>query len=132
MENSTLKKVPKKEFMDFIISDNKYLLEIITRISAMLGIYANRVDNLEHTKAYLRVILRLLYMAERFGRHYSNSIILDIPITHKDIADTIGLTRETASRELEKLTKKGIISQKGHLIVINDIKKLNRELKLAL
>lgn len=132
MEGITVRRAPRKEFMDFIMTDTKYLLEIIKRISVVLEIYANRIDNLECTNAYPRVISRLIYMAERFGRRYGKNIILDIPVTHKDIANTIGLTRETASREIEVLIKKGMISQNGHIIVINNIKKLKKELELAL
>ena len=102
------------------------------RIIIILAAYVDRVDNLEYTKAYSRLIQRLLLMSERFGKEYNGSVILEIPVTHKDIANTISLTRETTSRELLKLEKKKLISQKGHILVVNDIKKLRKELESSL
>jgi CRP-like cAMP-binding protein len=77
------------------------------------------------------LISSLLSLTKRHGKKYGKNIIIELPIGHKEIANSIAMTRETASRDLEKLTQKRIISQKCHFIVINDLKKLKRELKLA-
>lgn len=132
MEETVIRKADKDEFMSFIKSNGKYLMDIILRLSRVLKVYADRIDNLEYTKAYTRVISRLLSLSERFGKEYQGSVLLEIPVTHKEIASTIGLTRETTTRELLILMEKGLINQKGHLIVINNIDKLKRELKDSL
>lgn len=132
MNDVVIKKAPREEFMKFIENNSIHLLEIIKKMSIILKVYADRIDNLEYTKAYTRVISRLISMAERFGKEYKGSIILEIPVTHKDIANTIGLTRETTTRELLCLMEKGIINQKGHLIVINNLEKLKKELNNSL
>ncbi len=132
MEDVVMRKAGKEEFMEFIENNSIHLLEIINKMSVILKVYADRIDNLEYTKAYTKVISRLISMAERFGKEYKGSIILEIPVTHKDIANTIGLTRETTTRELLILMEKGIINQKGHLIVINNVEKLKKELNNSL
>lgn len=132
IDDVIVKRIPKQEFLDFIETDKKILLDIINRIILIFIVYSDRIDTLGYTKTYARLISLLLSLAKRYGKKYGKNILLEVPIGHKEIANSIAMTRETASRELEKLTKKGIISQNSHLIVINDIKKLKRELKLAL
>ncbi len=130
MEDVVIKKAGREEFMTFIKSDSRHLLEIIDRMSNILKVYANRIDDLEYTKAYTKVVSRLISLSRRFGKEYNGRVILDIPVTHKDIANTINLTRETTTRELLFLMGKGLIVQNGHLIVIKDLKKLEKSLKI--
>ena len=132
MNDTILKKIPRQKFLDFVKTDKKILLDILSRVISIFIVYSDRIDTLGYTKTYARLISLLLSLSKRYGEKYGKNILLDVPIGHKEIANSIAMTRETASRELEKLTKKNIISQKGHLIIINDIKKLKRELKLAL
>lgn len=132
MDDTIIRKADKEEFMDYIKSSHLYLLDVIDRIIIILAAYVDRVDNLEYTKAYSRLIQRLLLMSERFGKEYNGSVILEIPVTHKDIANTISLTRETTSRELLKLEKKKLITQKGHTLVVNNVEKLRKELENSL
>ena len=132
MSDVVIRIIPKQKFLDFIQTDKKILMDIINRMALVVSLYADRVDTLGYTKTYPRLISSLLSLAKRYGKKYEKNILLEVPIGHKEIANSIAMTRETASRELEKLTKKGIISQEGRLIVINDINKLKRELKLSL
>jgi len=37
----------------------------------------------------------LLYLAERFVKHIGAEVLIDAPITHQDIADSISMNRET-------------------------------------
>ena len=129
MTDCILKKVSKAEFMDFVKNDNKHLLEAIDRILVILNVYVDRVDNLSYEKTYNRLISTILFLGKRFGKHYGKSLLLDIPITHKDIANSTAMSRETVSREIEKMAKDGLLVQRGRIIVINDIKKLKKELE---
>ena len=54
--------------------------------------------------------------------------MISVPLTHADIALSIAITRETASRECKKLEEEGLIKYEHRKIVVNDIKKLEEEL----
>ena len=45
-------------------------------------------------------------------------ILIDFPLTHYGIASWTELQRETASRQLEKLSGKGIISYEHHFVSV--------------
>lgn len=128
LESSILRCAKKEEFLDFLKSDPDALIFITTYLAKVVSIFVERVNSLEITNAYSRFVSRLLFLAERFGIKKYGKTIIDIPITHKDIANSINMTRETASREFEKLEKKGLAGYKDRKIVIRDLRKLEREL----
>ncbi len=70
----------------------------------------SRILALEQTKASNKILLTLSYLAERFGKQVgSNTTEIQIPLTQQEIANFIGLTRETTSTELKKLENSKII-----------------------
>lgn len=128
LSDTTIRKAPKEELLKFVDNNADVLQEIIDRIIENHNVYINRVDNLEYTNAYSRLISRILFLAERFGKKIRRNVLINIPVTHEDIANSIAMTRETASREIERLLKKHLIKMRGHLIIIPNILKLQREL----
>ena len=69
----------------------------------------------------------LLDWAERQGQISENVARLRIPLTHQQIGNLIGLSRETISRLLSQFRKQGLIHTKGTSITLHDVAKL-REL----
>ncbi|MCL4353289.1 Crp/Fnr family transcriptional regulator [Patescibacteria group bacterium] len=130
VNNSSLRKIEYDEFIKLIRSDNDMLLDLTRRISDYMRIYIERIDGLEYTKARSRIIDHLLFLSERFGKANSKQIIIEVPITHKDIADSTAVSRETVSREMEKLKKDKLIQNKNKFLVIVDLNKLERQLLL--
>lgn len=131
LNNVIVRKAPKEEFLEYIRDKPELLTEAIQRIIDNHNIYINRVDNLEYTNAYARLISRLLFLAERFGKKTGKRVLINIPVTHEDIANTVAMTRETASREIERLLKKRLIVMGKHLISIPSVLKLKHELEDA-
>jgi CRP/FNR family transcriptional regulator len=102
--------------------------EILKQAVRIITIYTQRIQTLEFRSARGRLIAELLYLAERFGKPQGTAILINAPLTHQDIADSINMTRETASRALEVLFKEGLVSQKDHLLSVQNL----RQLKIAL
>lgn len=98
--------------------------EILNQAVNVIAIYTRRIQILEFRSARGRVIAEMLYFADRFGRSKSGGILINAPITHQDIADSINMNRETASRALELLSDEQLILQAEHRFIIPDIAKL--------
>lgn len=125
-------RIQRAEFINYIKNNPETLFEITNQMSRVLGIFSKRIDILEVMKAYPRITADLLFLSEDFGeKQPDGSILINIPVTHKDLASRAAVTRETASRELSKLEKKGLIGSKGPHIIIKDIKKLKEEFDLS-
>jgi len=98
--------------------------EILKQAVNIITVYTQRIQTLEFRSARGRIIAELIYLAERFGKLQGTEILIDAPITHQDIADSINMTRETASRALELLFEEGLMRQEDHLLSIRDLPKL--------
>jgi CRP-like cAMP-binding protein len=102
--------------------------EILKQAVNTIILYTQRIQTLEFRTARGRIIAELLNLAERFGEGHGKEIFIDAPITHQDIADSINMTRETASRALEVLFKEKLMGQKDHLFTILDLPRLQAAL----
>lgn len=123
-----LRRKPEVAFLDLINTDADALRDVFKLSMDFINVLINRIENLELNNSYPRIINRLLMLSKRFGEWKGNQVTIVAPITHGILANSINMSRETASRELEKLKRKGIITEKSHFIIIKDIKKLEKEL----
>jgi CRP/FNR family cyclic AMP-dependent transcriptional regulator len=80
--------------------------------------------NLEYRTVRERLVSFLLTMAERFGEISKEGTIINVPLRHQDIASSINASRETASRELSNLERRGWIETKRSHIVLKDVASL--------
>lgn len=87
-------------------------------------VHAERVNTLEYRTVRERIVSFLLFLAHHYGKEVPSGTMLAIPIRRQDIAASINATRETTSRELNALTKKGLLDQDAR-IILKDIEKLN-------
>ena len=102
--------------------------EVLKQAVNVIIVYTQRIQTLEFRTARDRIIAELLNLAERFGEGHGREVFINAPITHQDIADSINMTRETASRALELLFKEGLMGQKDHLFTVLDLPKLQKAL----
>lgn len=115
---------PKEKFLEFIKSDPEILFNLSSRLLFGLDGLLTRVESLASSNAKQRTIGILIFLAKHFGVKNDSGVTFSHPFTHEDIANLTGLTRETTSRELEKLAKSGAIEVKNHIISIFDLQKL--------
>ena len=68
-------------------------------------------------------------MSQRFGKYLSNGdLLIEAPLRHQDIASSVNATRETTTREITALERKGLIENKQSFIIIKDLKSLSHHL----
>lgn len=129
MSDVTILRSSKDKLREALGRNTWLAQEILKQAVNIVTIYTQRIQALEFRTARGRIIAELLYLAERFGKPYGKEVLIDAPITHQDIADSINMTRETASRALEQLFKEGLMGQTDHLFSILDMPKLRLALK---
>ncbi|MCR6111411.1 Crp/Fnr family transcriptional regulator [Bacillus sp. A301a_S52] len=62
----------------------------------------------------------LLRLADDYGLEHHNGVYVDVKLTHEELGNFFGATRESVTRMMNQLKNKGIISQeKGRLIIHN-------------
>ena len=80
--------------------------------------------NLASDDVMSRLIKLLTRLCSRYGKHEGNNIILDIPLTHQEIADMIGASRQTVSSSISALKRQGYLDIENHCIHIKDSQSL--------
>jgi CRP/FNR family transcriptional regulator len=119
-----------KDKLRITMGNNMWLTqEILNQTVNVIAVYTRRIQILEFRSARGRVIAELILLADRFGMLEGNKIIIRAPITHQDIADSINMNRETASRALGQLFNEGLVDQVDHLFAIDNMDKLKMALK---
>lgn len=75
-----------------------------------------------HCRNAEAAVLQLFaWLANRFGQHVSQGKLIDLRLTHQEIAELVGLTRVTVTRILSDLEKQGLIQrQERQFIVTSD------------
>ncbi len=121
---------PREKFLNFIKNDNELLFELTRRILMRFGGILNRMEYAIFGHAHSKVASIILICAERFGIQSKQDIIIQVPLTHQDIANLIGIARETVSIEMEKLQKKGLIDHQRKYLIIKNVRKLKEECAL--
>ena len=120
-------KAPKDKFINFVEENKGVLYEIIDHILQRFQVALRRMESLTFGNASARLASVLLIYASRFGVKQENTgIVIPIPLTHKDIANLVGVARETVSIELKKFINKGIIQKTGRFLAVKDKKALEK------
>lgn len=105
--------------------------EILIKYTSSVNVrFAQRVDLLSVNDARRKIISVLAILVKRTGSAGKLSKIA-VRLTHQDVADMCGLTRETASIQLERLRKEGVLTN-TKMSVVNTVKlnRLKRELSI--
>jgi CRP-like cAMP-binding protein len=83
-------------------------------------LHARRIENLSYRYASDKLIYRILSLAERFGTCRNGTIYVKLPATHRELGMFINMARESVSREMEKLSTRGLISyERQHVTILN-------------
>ena len=83
------------------------------------------IHSLEQAKALDKLLNAFNFLAKRFGEPVSDGKIrMTLPLTQQDLANFLGLTRETTGAQLKDLQTKGIISYQHQQYVIHTKKLL--------
>lgn len=121
-------KAPKEAVLEFIERESDVLLDLVSRIYKGLEGYFLRMEYLMSGSARVRLITELLIYAKRFGEKLGSSTYINLKLTEKDLASQSGISRETVSREIQKLKQKNLLTYKKRKLVINDLQRLEEEL----
>ncbi len=124
LTNVSVWRIDRQALLDLMESRPEILAPLLEMTVEMYRIHSERIINLEYRSVRERLISFLLTMANRFGKKKSDgSTLIDVALRQQDIASSINASRETTSRELTALEKKGYISTNGE-IVLKDIQAL--------
>ena len=114
-------RLDRQEYLEFIEKNNDVLAPLLDMTVEMYRIHSERIINLEYRSVRERLISFLLTMSTRFGKDTPRGLMIDVPLRQQDIASSINASRETTSRELAALDRKGLIDCGQPEIILIDL-----------
>lgn len=121
-------RAPREQVVNFIKDKPTIIFELMSELVEDYAESLKRIEHLVFSDAYRRVISILLYIAKHFGERTENGVIIHQRFTQQDLATLVGVARETASNEMVKLEKKGLVKYVNHSMRFASIRKLELEL----
>ncbi len=123
-------KAPQESFLTFIKQDSEMFYQLVGESFVRFEGFLSRMEYFIFNTAYVKVAAALLTCAKTLGRRANSSaaVTIPVPLTHRDIATMIGITRETTSLEMKKLENQGFIRKSRRQITIVDEEVLERSL----
>lgn len=125
---TTTLQISRQTFLDYVSQQPEALAPVLEMTLEMYRLHSERILNLEYRTVRERIISFLITMSQRFGKPTPEGLLIEAPLRHQDIASSINATRETTSRELSALERKGLLLNKQSLIVLIDIEALKQYL----
>jgi CRP-like cAMP-binding protein len=125
---TTTWQISRQVFLEFISSSPDSLPPLLDMTMEMYRLHGDRIFNLEFRTVRERIISFLLTMCDRFGKQTVEGLLIEVPLRHQDIASSVNATRETTSRELSALERKGLLVNKQSSILLKDVAALRKHL----
>lgn len=120
LESTAVRRIPTEKFVRAFRSD----IDIATAASFKLASYllrlSHELEHLSYRSARERVAFRLVCLADYFGRPEGDQIVIRARVSNEYVARSTNMTRETASREMSRLARKGLVrTMDGYIHIIN-------------
>lgn len=118
---------PAERFLDIAQSDPAVLRSVLARSLQALHRSRTRMMQMGHKSAQQRIADFLVSMAERLANCTSGACAFALPMSRRDIGDSLGLTIETVSRQLTELREAGLVETEGRSkVCLSDVDALAR------
>lgn len=104
---------PADRFLDAAQGDPAVLRAVLSRSLQALHRSRTRMMQMGHKSAAARIADFLVSMAERLADCTAGPCDFALPMSRRDIGDSLGLTIETVSRQLTELREAGLIATEG-------------------
>jgi CRP/FNR family transcriptional regulator len=131
-EDSLIAIISKKDFFSLLFLQKKILLNLLTIFCSRLRKSWETIQLLNFNNASQRVKMLFLMLSEEYGKQTDNGITLNIKLTHQNISDMTGMTRETVTRIIDKLQKNGDITVLKNKFIHLNTNYLKKDFDVAL
>lgn len=112
--------VKYQDFLKFLKENPKVSLPLLQLLSFRLREISEVLSDVSSVDVTSRVINLLYRLGERYGRKVEKGIFLELPVTHQEMADMIGASRQTVTTVLGDLKRRGLIQMEHRTLFIRD------------
>lgn len=111
--------LPRDEYLQHLYDEPRSMQKALSDFASRYAVHQMRINALEQSSATQKVISTLHFMCMRFGRTLKKDLVrIELPLTQQELANFMGLTRETTGIELKKLKTSKVISYRRKLYTV--------------
>ena len=110
--------IQKASIERVIKSDPGFALKLFSSFSERLRQSDEVIESLLHREVSTRLATLLINLSERFGENNGAGVLIDVRLTHQDLANMIASTREAVSKVMSELQREGVIESRNRRIAI--------------
>lgn len=103
----------KNEMKNIIMNNPQIGIKLLESVGQRLSAIENLAQNLSTNDVDSRIAYLLINLMEKYSEKIDKHKSIKLPITREDMANYIGVTRETISRKLKKFEDEHIIKLVG-------------------
>ena len=124
-EASEVLAVSQEKFRDYLDRHPRLALLSMQVLSSRLRVLGEMFVNLVSDDVSTRIGKLILRLSARYGTRVGKEVFLNIPLTHQEIADMVGTSRQTVTTALSALKRQGVLSIDNRRIHIESEELLN-------
>ena len=91
----------------------------IRLLSKRLAKVEKEFGDFGHTWSYDRLSKVLLRLCEEHGKETPTGTMIPLRLTHEDLANLIGTTRETVTTQMIRFRRMGLVKRQDRFLVVN-------------
>lgn len=121
IEPAQLNFIKREDFLKFLTSNTEACMHTAEQLSQKYHSAQKEIRSLGLSQTTSEKLAKLLLdWCERSGEETSRGMRLKVLLTHEEIAQMIGTTRETVTRLLSDFKRKKIIDVKGSTVIVSN------------
>ena len=111
--------VVRKSVLNEVIKRHPmFALKLISSISERLRHSEKTIEGLLEREVSARLATLLSHLGDRFGEPEDSGKVLNVRLTHQDLANMIASTREAVSKEMSEFQRAGLIKVRNRRISV--------------
>lgn len=129
IEDSHICKIDHKRFEQFICHRPRFLMSLLNVLSERIKSMSRLTQNLAIGSLHDKILYVLLKLSDQYRMNTDNNYEkIGVPLSHQEIANLIGASREAVTVALQELVKEGLIKTGFKTIHINREKLMERNI----
>ncbi|NLK95104.1 MAG: Crp/Fnr family transcriptional regulator [Clostridiales bacterium] len=122
IDNVKICTLTKSQVKDIIMKNPQIAIKLLENVGERLSAMENLVQNLSTNDVDARIAYLLTNLMDKYSQKINNNKSIKLPISREDMANYIGVTRETISRKLKKFEEESLIKIVGikRIIILDE------------
>ncbi|MFV8752584.1 Crp/Fnr family transcriptional regulator [Nannocystaceae bacterium ST9] len=120
MKNAIITELPVEVFKDLLMGDAKLCFQFMAEFGRRRKQLETKLEHLVFKDVQAKLAALLLELGEEYGQENEEGVLIGLKITHQEMANLIGSTRETISLTLAQFKKRGLLEMNGRAVILLD------------